>query len=132
MYIDGSNQTSGNGFINWSFYFGSAYVRFDPSVSGSAVKMAGSTFMTVDQWYTVRLEFNTTDNTIDVYSKPQGASEWTRSFTIPSDTTSCVSSTISNMSDGAFVGFDITGGNNGQCYSLSFDNISCYSTYITK
>ena len=128
LYVDGANQGSGNAMINWSFYFGSKYVRFDPTVSGTDIKLAGYTFMTFNTWYTVRLEFNAGDNTINVYSKLKGADDWTRSFVIPADATPYTGTSMENISAGAFRGFDITGGNGNQMYSLSFDNVSCYST----
>ena len=136
LYVDGSSQGSGKGMINWSFYFGgTAYdsntVRFDPDVSGTDIKLGGNTFMTFNAWYTVRLEFVAGENVINVYSKLRGEAEWSRSFTIPADATPVNGAgRMANISAGAFYGFDITGGNSSQMYSLSFDNISCYSTYV--
>jgi hypothetical protein len=106
-------------------------LRIDTKSSGYDLKLAGNTFMTFDEWYTVRFEFNRGANTIDIYSKPQGESDWTRSFTIPATQELGALASfgqMSNISAGAFTSFNITGNNNGEMYSLYFDNISIYNT----
>ena len=135
LTIDGALQSAGTP-VFWTFYFsGTAMstnaLRLDAKISDGGLKLFGNTFMTVDSWYTVRFEFNRGDNTINVYSKPQGASDWTRSFTIPAtEALGALASygQMSNISAGAFTGFDITGNNSGEMYSLSMDNVSAYST----
>lgn len=136
LTIDGSLQSSGTPIFATFYFSGSAMatnaIRFDAKISGTDLKLAGNTFMTVDSWYTVRFEFNRGDNTINVYSKPQGESDWTRSFTIPATQELGALASfgqMSNISAGAFTGFNITGNNSGEMYSLSFDNISVYSTH---
>jgi hypothetical protein len=128
LTIDGATQGTASP-INWSFYFGASksLLRIDPTTSGSDLKLSSNTFMTYDAWYTLRLEFNKADNSITVYSKLQGADDWTRSFTVPSTITP-LGGSMANISAGAFYGFDITGGNSGNQYSLYFDNISIYNT----
>lgn len=136
LTIDGALQSAGTPIFATFYFSGSAMatnaIRFDAKISGTDLKLAGNTFMTVNSWYTVRFEFNRGDNTINVYSKPQGESDWTRSFTIPATQELGALASfgqMSNISAGAFTGFNITGNNNGEMYSLSMDNVSVYSTH---
>jgi len=139
LTINGAVQSTGSP-LNLTFYFGGTSMstnalRIDPIASGNDITFAGNKLMAFDEWYTVRFEFVSGENIINVYSKLQGADEWANSFTIASDYNAGTLDSygqMSNISGGAFHGASFVGYNAGQMYSLSFDNMMTYSTYYAK
>ena len=124
-----TGSTGGASLFDFSFYCGSSFVRFDPINQGGNIKLAGNTFAEANAWYTVRFEICHDKNTINVYSKPVGASDWTRTYTIPKSVSLGASGTygvMQNLSN-PFSHLSICGLNSAQSYVISVDNVMVYT-----
>ena len=128
-----TGSTGGSALLDFSFYFGNKFVRFDPVNKNGNLTLAGNTFAAINEWYTVRFEICHDTCTINIYSKPKGTADWTLSSTIPKSVPLGAEGSYGVMTNlsSEFTHLNICGLNSSQSFAISVDNVTVY-TATTK
>ena len=127
-----TTMNNSSGLWDFTFTTSKGYVRFDPTCTAAGeFKFAGNVFAIAHEWYTVRFEFCHDTGVINVYSKPLGSSDWTRSYTVAASAAT-IDGKMENILGAPVIKAAFCGANSGQSYGICVDNVAMYSTILSR